>query len=935
MYKDGARRLPQFFLQIALTGPFMKHINFFLLFLVLSPTAWSQSGIAPSRLTCEYLTNPEVVDVLKPRLAWINASKDDARGHRQTAWQVVAATSEYKLNKPDLWDSGKVPSEQNDRVVYNGQALTSRVECWWRVRVWDEKGKSSEWSAPAQWRMGLLQKDDWKAKWIGAPWEGEEALPKPKNPGAPIPENTGPAAPLLRKSFKVTKPVSKAVAFVTGLGYFEFYANGQKVGTDVLVPNQTNYGKRKNLANSLINVEDNFTRYKVMYLAYDVKQLLKQGDNVIGGIVGNGFYNPAKFWTEGYGTPRFLLQMHITYMDGTEDVIVSDESWKTAQGPILMNMVYYGENYDARREIPNWNVAGFDDATWQNVTTRKAPEGDLVAHTAYPDKVTERIEPVSIRKLDNGNYSVDFGVEISGWVRFNNIEGPAGHTFDVTFNGNQYSGENHYTFAGKGPENYAPRFNWFVFSGIEIKNWPGELKASHLTAEAVNTYIEEAATFETSNPLFNNINKIWRRSQTDNMHGGLASDCPHRERSGYTGDGQVACATVMQNFDSQNFYYKWIQDIHDAQDVTTGYVPNGAPWQPGCGGGVAWGAAISIMPWEFYLQYGAKDVLADNYESMKGYIRYMKTWVDADGIMFSQRPDASGKPLKWYNLGDWVPPGELVADDLVHTFYFWQCADITSKTARVLGKTTEATEYAKLAEQTRQAFYKRFYNSSLGSYGKAGGNIFALHMGVPPEQYEKVKAALVKDIQDNKGHLDTGIFGTRYFFEVLANNGLNDLAFEAMNKKTEPSFGHWLEIGSTTTRENWNEDGSHNHPMFGGGLVWFYRNLSGLQFDPAQPAYKHVIFKPQPAGDLTFASYRRETIYGETAIRWEKKGNNFQMNVEVPVGSTASVYVPAKGQKDVRESKNLAGVRFKEMSDGYAVFEVGSGKYEFIGTSGR
>ncbi|HZY81157.1 MAG TPA: family 78 glycoside hydrolase catalytic domain [Cyclobacteriaceae bacterium] len=886
----------------------MKRLSLFILFLVISQFARSQA-ITPNKLTCEYLTNPSVVDVKQPRLSWINRANDDKRGHLQTAWQVIVATSADKLNSPDLWDSGKVPSEQNNRIVYNGKALTSRLECWWKVRVWDEKGKQSEWSAPAQWRMGLLQASDWKAKWIGAPWEGEDALPKPNSPGAPMPENAPSPAPLLRKSFRVNKPIAKAVAFVTGLGYFELYANGQKVGTDVLVPNQTNYGRRPNLSKALINVEDNFTRYKVMYLAYDVKDLLKQGDNVLGGIVGNGFYNPGKFWAEGYGMPRFLAQLHVTYSDGTEDVIVTDETWKAMQSPILMNMVYYGEVYDARKEIRNWSSSAVDDTSWQNAIIKKAPEGDLVAHTAYPDKITERIQPVSVRKLDNGNYAVDFGVEISGWVKFNNIEGPAGHTIDITFTSNTYSGENHYTFAGNGPENYAPRFNWFVFSGVEIKNWPGELKASHVTAEAVNTYVDVAATFETSNKLFNDINKIWRRSQVDNMHGGIASDCPHRERSGYTGDGQVACATVMQNYDAQNFYYKWLQDMHDAQDVTTGYVPNGAPWQPGCGGGVAWGAAISIIPWEFYMQYGAKDVLADNYESMKGYIRYMKTWVDADGIMFSQRANQSGKPLQWYNLGDWVPPGDLPPNEMVHTFYFWMCADVTSKTARVLGKTEESNEYAKLAEQTRQAFYKRFYNSTTKSYGKAGGNIFALYMGVPADQYEAVKISLAKDIKENNGHLDTGIFGTRYFFEVLAANGMNDLAYEAMNKTTEPSFGHWIELGSTTTREQWNEKGSHNHPMFGGALVWFYRTLSGMQYDESQPGYKHIIFKPQPAGDMKFASYKRETIYGDASIRWEKKGDMLVVNVEVPVGSTATIYVPAKTKP--------------------AVFEVKSGKHSF------
>ncbi len=891
-------------------------------------------SITPTRLTTEYLANPAVVDVAKPRFAWVNIASDAERGQKQTAWQIRVASSENGLEKADLWDSRKVDSNQSDRVEYQGQTLKSRLECWWQVRVWDKDGNASNWSEPGKWRMGLLAASDWKAQWIGAPWQGEEALPKPDGGPDGRPKEFAGPAPMLRKEFEVNKKIEKAVAYVTGLGYFEFYANGEKVGDDVLVPNQTNYGKRPGLNTSYINVQDEFRRYKVMYLAYDIKDYLQQGKNVIGSMLGNGFYNPAKFWAEGYGTPRFLGQVHITYTDGSEEVIVSDESWKVAQSPILMDMVYYGETYDARKEQTGWNKAGFDDSSWEKVVKRKAPEGELVAHTAYPDKVTERIEPVSIEKLENGNYKVDFGVEISGWVRFNNIEGPAGHQIDMSFNGNLYSGDNVYIFDGKGPTSYAPRFNWFVFSGIEIKNWPGELLKEHLTAEAVNTYVEESAVFETSNKLFNDINKIWRRSQTDNMHGGIASDCPHRERSGYTGDGQVACVTVMHNFDTRNFYYKWIKDMYEAQNVATGYVPNGAPWQPGCGGGVAWGAAICIMPWEFYTQYGALDMLEDNYDGMKGYIRYMQTWVNEDGIMLSQRRNGSGEILKWFNLGEWVSPGELIPDDMVHTFYFWRCVEIASKTARILGKKGEAESYESLAETTKQAFYKKFYDTETGSYGKGGGNILALRMGVPAAQYEAVRNALIADIKADNGHLDTGIFGTRFFFEILANNGLNNMAYEALNKTTEPGFGHWLELGSTTSREKWSADGSFNHPMFGGGLVWLYKNLAGMQPDISEPGYKHIIFRPQPVDQLSFVTYSNNTIYGVAGIAWKNNPNDFEMDITVPVGSTATVYVPAADKSDVSESgknfENSIGVNFKGMDDGYAVFEVESGRYNFV-----
>ncbi len=911
----------------------MKSIIFLLVCLISCNSTQQASKITPSQLTCEYLVNPSVVDVETPRLAWINLAEEGQRGQVQTAWQIKVASTKEKLDQPDLWDSKKVSSAESNRISYEGNALTSRQECWWQVRVWDRNGQVSNWSDAATWSMGILDADEWQAKWIGAPWQGEEALAKPDGGPNGRPQNLVPPAPLLRKEFQVEKEVAKAVAYITGLGYFEFYLNGKKVGDDVLAPNQTNYGKRPNLPNALINLEDNFKEYKVMYLAYDISDQLKQGENVIGSILGNGFYNPAKFWAEGYGSPRFLGQVHITYTDGSEKIIVSDESWKASKSAIIMDMVYYGEHYDARLEQPGWCTTNFDDVQWEKVALRLAPEGKLVAHTAHPDKVTERIEPVSIEQLDNGNYKVDFGVEISGWLRINNVEAPTGHKIDIKYISNQYSGDNSYIFSGEGPESYAARFNWFVFSAVEISNWPGELSANQLTAEAVNTYIEESAVFETSNTLLNDINKIWRRSQVDNMHGGLASDCPHRERSGYTGDGQVACVTVMHNYDAKNFYHKWVQDMMGAQNVETGYVPNGAPWQPGCGGGVGWGAAISIIPWEYYVHYGAIDMLEDNYEGMKGYIRYMQTWVDADGIMFSKRTSKDGKILKWFNLGEWVAPGKTVSDDLVHTFYFWRCADLTSKTALALGKKEEAKKYAELAESTKKAFHERFYNSKKGTYGNGGGNIFALKMGVPQDQYPKVVAALQANIKANKGHLDTGIFGTQFFFEVLSENGMHDLAYEAITKRTEPSYGHWLELGATTSREQWSTAGSHNHPMFGGGLVWLYRKLAGMQADPEQPGYRHIIFQPQFVDDLDFVTYSNITPYGEAGITWKHAEGKYSMKITVPVGSEATIFIPVDDVSKLTEGgktiNKIKEIQVASQNSEQLTLKVGSGIYHF------
>ncbi len=877
--------------------------------------------------------NPSVVDVLQPRMAWINTADPGEHGQFQTAWQIRVATTEAGIENPDLWDSQKVSGDQNNRVLYRGKPLTSRIECWWQVRVWDNRGKVSAWSKPVFWRMGILNPEEWKARWIGAPWEGEDHFKRPDYPGQKF-DDFGPAAPMLRKKFKVQKQIKKAVAFVTGLGYFEFYVNGRKAGDDVLVPNITNYSRRPKLGEMSINVEDNFKGYKVMYLAYDVTSMLLEGENAIGAILGNGFYNPRMFWCEGYATTRFLGQLHITYADGSEEVIASDESWKAAKSPLLKNMVYYGETYDARLEQPEWSEASFDDTQWEKVAIRNAPFGRLTAQTSPSDKVMEQLKPVKIEKRDNGSYFVDFGKEISGWVRLVNVSAPAGHQVDIAFNANQYSGDNTYIFKGSGPENYAPRFNWFVFSGVEIKNWYGELKPENIIAESVYTEVPVSSVFETSNSMFNRINEIWRTSQQDNMHGAIASDCPHRERNGYTGDGQVSCVAVMHNFDARPFYQKWIADMLENQDATTGYVPNGAPWQPGCGGGVAWGAAICIMPWEFYLHYGAKDMLVDNYEGMKGYIRYMQTWVDSDGIMFSKRTGNDGQVLKWYNLGDWVTPGNLPPDEMVHTFYFWRCVDIAAKTAKILGSMVEAEEYSALAEKTRQAFQKRFYNETTGSYGKAGGNIFALRIGVPASQYQRVIAALKKDIAENKGHLDTGIFGTQFFFEVLTENGLHELAYEAMNKREEPSYGHWLELGSTTTREQWSEEGSHNHPMFGGGLVWYYRKLAGMNVDMENPGYKHIIFRPQPVGDLTYVKYFNNTVNGEAGIFWKKSPDQFFMQVTVPVGSLATVNIPVKKGQKVTESGKAVGsskyIKFLKEEGGYRIYKLQSGNYNFL-----
>lgn len=918
----------------------MKRILLSLCFQLLLAAAINASLI-PQDLLCENLRNPMAVDILNPRLSWINISPGNERGQAQTAYEIRVAGSRERLlgGKADLWNSGMIISDRSVNIPYNGKPLGSGQDCWWQVRIWDKNGKVSQWSEPAFWSMGLLEKGDWFAGWIGAPWQGEDPLPRPSSPGRNYFYNHSspsgdlpPPAPLLRKSFEINKEVESARAYVTGLGFFELYLNGEKVGDDVLVPNVTLYGERDDLGDIGVMIEDNFREYRVMYLAYNIEDLLKEGENVAGAMLGNGFYNPANYWSGGYGTPRFIGQFHITYTDGTEDIIVSDDTWKAAKGPVVMDLLYDGEHYDARQEQTGWCNPGFDDSGWKNAVIREAPRGKMEAHMSPTDKVMEILSPKETIRIGPGHYKIDFGEEISGWVRLSNITGKPGHTISINYISESMMGDNTYTMKGGGPESYAARFTWFVFREVEIKNFPGELKEDQITAEAVYSDVKTTGSFESSNPLFNTINRIWWRAQTDNMHGGIVSDCPHRERNPYNGDGQVAAITVMHNFDVRAFYTKWIRDMLGSQNPETGYVPNCSPWQPGCGGGVAWGASLVIMPWEYYVHYGDIDMLYNNYPGMKGYINYMLTWTDDEGIMHSQAPDPEN-PNRWINLGDWVAPGELPPDDMVHTFYLWKCADLTAKTAMALGSRDEAEVYRQLAERTRRAFHTRYYDNEKGSYGPYGGNIFALKMGVPDHQYERVIASLKSDIAENDGHLDTGIFGTRFFFEVLSENGLHEIAYEAMNKKTFPSYGWWIEQGATTMWERWDGNNSRNHPMFGGGISWFYKTLAGMNADPQQPGYRHIIFRPQPADKITYASYSNHTPYGEAGISWTQEETAFMMDITVPPGCSATVYIPLMKERRITESDkaidDMENIRISGMEGIYAVLKVNSGRYRF------
>lgn len=877
----------------------MKHL--FLLLLTALPLLAS-AQLRVTSLRVEHMENPAVVDVPQPRLSWINEPKDEhIKGERQTAYRIVVASTEEGLRrgKYDLWDSGRVPSEQSVLVPYGGRPLTSAQDCYWKVQTWNAQGKRSKWSAVGHWGMGLLQPSDWKARWIKS--QQQEG------------------APLFRKSFMLKRKIRQAKAFVTAGGYFELYLNGERVGEDYLVPNFTNFTTRQDLDKANIPIDNHFTDYRVMYLAYDVTAQLRQGVNAVGAILGDGFYRCNSFRVRSFGDPCLLCQLEITYDDGTREVVATDETWLTHPSPITLNGIYDGEVYDARLEVPGWAEADADERSWQHAVLATPPTGKLTAHTAPTDRITAVLLPVRIEEKRpatdlaregrgaSHTFLVTFDKEISGWVRLKDISASEGQRIEVKYLSESPLGQQVF-FAGtphsksSSPDgevgrrlySYAPRFTWFVFSQVEVSGL-SELRPEQIQAEAVNTDVRPSATFRTSNPLINNIYNIWMRSQQDNMHGGTASDCPHRERLPYTGDGQIAAAMVMLNFDAAAFYWKWIRDMRDAQNPLSGYVPNGAPWQPTCGGGVAWGAALNTMAWEYYLQYGDRQMLELTYQPMRAQLRNMQTWLTPDSTMFQQmRNSANGELLYWLNLGDWVPPYGMPSDEAVHTFYLWLCATNGARTAQVLGDDAGYRECDAIAQRTWRAFHRKFYDEQQATYGDFGLNILALYMGVPEQRREAVVQSLRREIMETHGgHINTGFVTTKFFFETLSDSGLHDVATTAMLKTDFPSYGHWLAQGATVTWEQWDGQNSHNHPMFGGGLTWLPRRLAGVNVTADGAGYRHFDVRPYPTVGVDTIFYNLPTPQGLLSSQViSHEGRLQRLELRVPVGSGATVHLP-------------------------------------------
>lgn len=886
-----------------------------IIFLLQNCSLKDQNSVSVANLSCEYLENPIGLDLTTPRLSWILHAS--ANNIKQSAYQILASTNRQLLQNDDfdLWNTGKVSNDQSIHIKYNGKKLESGMRIYWKVKIWDGNDQPTAWSKTAFWEMSLLNKTDWIAKWIStSKFRSSNSL------------NLN--APYFRKDIHIDKEIKSARIYVTGLGYYESYLNGRKIGDHVLSPNQTNYDKRYDVKLSDKRVGNMHT--SVMYETFDIKPLLHKGENTVGILLGNGWYIQADRLEEAslwYDTPRTIAQIVVDYIDGERQTIITDSSWKTNSSPIIHNGLHTGEIYDARLEINGWNQPDFDNKSWINAIEVRAPEGRLKSQISPPDRVTKIITPTKITLLDNNIYRYDLGQMISGWARIK-VKGSRGAKIKMRFIediGPTYGQTDTYILKGDGEETWEPRFTWHAFRYVEVTSEQIEMKIENLKGVVVNTDVSGGGTFSSSNKLFNQILNNYQWTQLGNMHGGIPSDCPHRERRGYTGDGQIACASSIYNFDMAQFYTKWLEDIRESQNEKTGYVPNTAPFQDG-GGGTAWGSAYIIIPWNMYLFYGDKKILARHYEGMKHWVDYLQNELDENGILIDQ------------GLGEWVPP-EIVElpPAFVNTCYYYYCTSLMTKIAGVLGKKEDASFFKSLNDDTKKVINTNFLNKekSMYSTGRQGADAFALGFGIVSEtDKNSVFKHLTNHVLTKANlHFDTGILATPLLLDVLSDFGRGDLAYTLMNQRTFPSFGHMIENNATTIWETWRGDQSRSHPMFGSVTQWFYKYLSGIQTDIQNPGFKHIIIKPHPLYGLEFANTSYFSPYGKIKSNWHFDDDQFILDVSIPHNTTATVFLPFKDIELVKISSNgrsvLDDIRLLQTEKNIAIYEVGSGIYKF------
>ncbi|MBN1560215.1 family 78 glycoside hydrolase catalytic domain [candidate division KSB1 bacterium] len=895
----------------------MKLLTTFITTLIVSPQL---VALEVTALTCNGAVNPLGMDQ-PPAFAWILSS--DERGAAQTAYQLQIATSLPLLqeDEADLYDSDKKLTSQSIAIQPEDVAVQSRRRYFWRVRVWDQRDEVSEWSVPAWFEMGLLNDSDWRAHWISAPvlfdWQAVDGRRKkiPKDAAPELPE----PAPLLRTEFTLKKEISRGRAFICGLGYHELYLNGHKVGDHLLDPAFTRYDKR------------------ALYVTHDVTSFLQQGGNAVGVMLGNGWYNLTSRDVWGFdhaawrAQPTVICQIEITFADGTEEFVVSDENWRCAPGPIIFNNIRQGEWYDARQERAGWHLPRHGDAAWHAVRQVRGPEGRLCAQDLPPVKIHSSFAPRSIERTDEG-YLVDFSQNMAGFVELT-ASGASGQEITMIYAEKVRDGRvdqsnidglvasapfqtDKFILKGEGLERWRPRFTYHGFQYVEILGYPGELRAENLTAFAISTAFAQHGDFSCSNELINQIQHNARWSYRNNFVG-YPTDCPQREKNGWTGDAQLAAETGLFIFASQTAYKKWLQDIADEQRSSgeiAAIIPT-AGWGYYWGNGPAWDSAFILIPYYLYLYTGDLSVIAAHYEQMKRYVDFLGEKSD-DGI------------VSW-GLGDWCPEKTDTPAEITSTAYYYVDATLLSFFARALGRPDDSERYAALAADIRSAFVRKYVDLQKGAVGNSSQTALscALYQGlVQAGDAEKVLGNLLAAIRMNAGKLDFGILGAKYTLNALSQAGRADVAYQLINHQAYPGWGHWISRGATTLWEDWQGVSSLNHIMFGDVSAWFFKNIAGIQPDPEHPGFKHFYLRPFFPGDMQWAAARIESPYGPLRSEWRRDENGVQLDLHVPVNCQATLELAGRRQTDV-SFDDPDGIVLQGDHDGKATYRLPSGSF--------
>lgn len=789
------------------------------------------------------------------------------------------------------------------------------------------KDTGGDWicSSTAQdaWQTAASLPADWvKAMDLGAYGVGPWHI-LPGGTRSPWPQKA--PSPIFRKEFVIRKQVQHAFLAICGVGYFEAHINGQKAGDHVLDPAFTAYDHR------------------CLYVVLDATHLLRQGSNAIGVMLGNGFYNQAArdAWdfqkAPWRGAPRLLAQLHIVYRDGTAADVVTDDTWRASTGPIVRDGTRNGELYDARLEKPGWDTPGYDDASWPHAGRVEAPCSLLQAQMEPPVRVMQTLRPVRITQPKAGIYIVDMGQTFAGWARIR-VQGPAGTRITLRYGerlndaglleqaqiaGLVYQGPfqtDTYILKGRGIETWETHFAYHGYRYIEVHGYPGVLSPQNIQGRVVHTSFEPAGAFACSNDLLNAIERLTLWSYRSNFVS-IPTDCPHREKNGWTGDAQLACEQAQYNWDNTAGYEKWMFDFDDALHADgdlPGIVPS-TGW--GYGTGPAWDSAYILIPWYLYLYQGDTRVLKQHYPGMKRYLDYL----------MSRARDF----IVDYGLGDWVPYKTETPVAVTSTGYAYVDCALMARIAGILGNAEDARKWAHLADQIREAFGRRFIQPD-GSVANNSQTALscALYQGLAPQDAAPLIARkLAEDVQAKQDHLDVGILGAKYVFHTLSQYGWHDLACRVAQQTTQPSYGDWVKRGATTLWEDWFGAASLDHIMFGDISAWFYQTLAGITPDPQQPGFRHFFVRPMPGPGVTWVRAWHASPFGVIRSAWRIADGAFTFAVTVPPNTTATVTIPGVEASRVREGGRPAasspGVHLEPPSPSGAVFTLEPGEYAF------